>query len=333
MSEKKPRARLEKVGLAILEDYVLHHPDGTHPTTIAQKTLLEQVQKAQGNPNIKLLTIQNWFRRRRSKAQVTAAQFAGTPPISTSPLSNTPFSEENLRMLHTLVQNTPNPGPDLLDTWGTLFHVSQPVLQYTIACVLPSKFPPIQGQAPAPASNFSNAIDSIICTHSQRLPTPPDSSTPEPGIRNKQSFTTSPEACKDEIPSPVLEHRPLGSGGVRRINEASALPLVNHPSHSQLSPPLTPIVPAAKVNLKTPVTTQTTPTLDAEVAPHMKLTRTICSGVLTACANNATNADKPRPLPRTSAESEARFAPYRESLEKLSRSINFPPESTSSSFR
>lgn len=106
--------------------------------------------------------------------------------------ATTPFTEESLYKLHTLTQATPDPGPEVLDIWASLFHVSRPVLQYAIEVVLPSHFqtPTSPTCPPSPRS--------------RRLPTPPRSSTPELPRDKWPRFSGSPESLKKEIHSPMI---------------------------------------------------------------------------------------------------------------------------------
>ncbi len=97
-------------------EYVRLHPDDTHPKTMTQKSLLDQVQvsicaffwrkvlflignphqKAQDNTNMKLLTISNWFKRRQVKGQSPASLRRQRQQIATplTPISRALFFVE-----------------------------------------------------------------------------------------------------------------------------------------------------------------------------------------------------------------------------------------------
>jgi len=282
MADKKSRtrqAKLKKAGIAVLEEYVRLHPDDARPTTITQKSLLEQIRGVQDNRDIKLRSISGWFKRRHVRGQQYTVQpdqqqqqvaAPLTPLTPTSP--PTPFTEESLRSLHTLVQATPDPGPEVLDIWASLFHVSLPVLRYAIQVVLPLHFPSASQttfttyQAQSNHTNINQS--SRHNSHSQRLPTPSDSLTPEPVPTDQWlHHRESPRYPKNELHLPMLEssrsepstshhqHDRPNEGGTHpsksSVPGSSTVSAVDpevllQVCKSNPSPPLTPVVPTTK---------------------------------------------------------------------------------------
>lgn len=100
----------------------------------------------------------------------------------------------------------PDPSPEVLGTWASLFHVSTPVLQYAIQVVLPSRFPPVpQITTQLQPDKKSTTHNPPPKTHSQRLPTPADSLTPEPTPTDQRlHHRGSPDYFKTEVHSPML---------------------------------------------------------------------------------------------------------------------------------
>ncbi|KAJ3576487.1 hypothetical protein NP233_g395 [Leucocoprinus birnbaumii] len=336
MPERKVRKTLGKTAKGVLEDYAFRHPEDTHPTKFTLQSLLKAVQAAEKDTDFKIDIIQRWFARRRkalaaaaAAAASAAAEIPGGPPTPTTPLSSisTILSEDQLRTLHTLVQNQPNPPSDVLDAWATVFKIHRTTLEYILLAVLPTKFPPNKVKVPVleiRQTASGNSTRRLISA--SRLPTPPDSLTPEPVLRDN----ISPEYFKNSLPSPTLGYRPLTGEAPRQKSQSSAETLNHDPIHSHPSPPLTPVVLPAKVNPNLSAPSDTPATIPkTDVGPHETLAQAICSGVLVSCAKNVAITRGRTPLPRTLAESEARFAPYRESLEKLSRALNSSSSSSS----
>ncbi|KAF9448265.1 hypothetical protein P691DRAFT_801030 [Macrolepiota fuliginosa MF-IS2] len=202
-----------------------------------------QLKGAQDNCDIKLRSVQGWFQRRNARGQKSTAQqhqqqqqFV-TPSVPLTPTSpTTPFAEESLRNLYTLIQATPDPGPEVLDIWASLFHVSLPVLRYVIQAVLPLHFPSTSQATSITHQTQYNHPSVIHNSHhspySRRLPTPSDSLTPEPVPTDQWSHhRKSPEYPENELHSTMPESSrsepPTSHHQHDRPNEGST-----HPSSS-----------------------------------------------------------------------------------------------------
>jgi hypothetical protein len=116
-----------------------------------------------------------------------------------------PFSPDILRKLQTLVDATPNPSPDVLDIWASLFHVPKAMLHHAIHVILPEAAS--QGDLHSQTNAEQSALDKLNAGPPlQRLPTPANSLTPEPATGGL------PEFMKEECNTPTLAYsRATGS--------------------------------------------------------------------------------------------------------------------------
>lgn len=121
--------------------------------------------------------------------------------MSTLPKAIVSFGQDNLHKLQTLVNATPNPSPEVLDTWASLFHVSRAVLLHAIHVILVEKAPQDVHQTQIDAEQ--NALHRLKTGPPiQRLPTPANSLTPEPAPAANDGG--SPKFMKNECNTPTL---------------------------------------------------------------------------------------------------------------------------------
>ncbi|XP_006461382.1 hypothetical protein AGABI2DRAFT_178560 [Agaricus bisporus var. bisporus H97] len=318
------KRKLNQAGILILKDYQRLHPEDTHPTSHTLNTLLDRVRNAQNNQEISYNSISSWFQRRRTLLQKQALRqstTSSTPPIVS-------FGQDNLHKLQTLVNATPNPSPEVLDTWASLFHVSRAVLLHAIHVILVEKAPQDVGQSQIDAEQ--SALHRLKTgLPIQRLPTPANSLTPEPAPAANNGG--SPKFMKNECNTPTLA-KATDSGRdmiaqFQQPRDQSSTNFIPAPAlHDQLSPPPTPTVPATQVNSQT--TRGANPSTAASVANSLT-TCTIFSGIVEACSDAVQGSHETAQPPKTAAEFKALFAPYETKLENLSRVLDVAFENPS----
>ncbi|EKM81244.1 hypothetical protein AGABI1DRAFT_106014 [Agaricus bisporus var. burnettii JB137-S8] len=318
------KRKLNQAGILILKDYQRLHPEDTHPTSHTLNTLLDRVRNAQNNQEISYNSISSWFQRRRTLLQKQALRqstTSSTPPIVS-------FGQDNLHKLQTLVNATPNPSPEVLDTWASLFHVSRAVLLHAIHVILVEKAPQDVHQFQIDAEQ--NALHRLKTGPPiQRLPTPANSLTPEPAPAANDGG--SPKFMKNECNTPTLA-KATDSGRdmiaqFQQPRDHSSTNFIPAPAlHDQLSPPPTPTVPATQVNSQ--ATRAANPSTAASVANSLT-TCTIFSGVVEACSDAVQGSHETAQPPKTAAEFKALFAPYETKLENLSRVLDVAFENPS----